>query len=178
MAIEVRRLRPSDDRASFRSGDADLDSFFHKHAGKNQFALHIGTTYVALEGDEVVGFVTVAASSLVIKDLPKKLAKGLPRYPLPVLRLARMAVRHDRQRGGIGSALMRHVFARAHQQARNTGCAFVVVDAKETAVTYYERWGFEPQPLLAGALDTRPFPTAMFLELGAIPDDGDDGLDD
>lgn len=47
--IEIRSLQINDDRKSFSSGDADLDRFFHKYAGQNQFRLHIGTTYVALD---------------------------------------------------------------------------------------------------------------------------------
>ena len=30
-----------------RGGDEDLDRFFRKYAGQNQFRLHVGTTYVA-----------------------------------------------------------------------------------------------------------------------------------
>ena len=45
--IDIRPLRRDDNRQAFSSGDADLDRFFHKYAGQNQFRLHIGTTYVA-----------------------------------------------------------------------------------------------------------------------------------
>jgi hypothetical protein len=37
--IEIRPLRPDDDRQAFSSGDADLDRFFRKYAGQNQFRL-------------------------------------------------------------------------------------------------------------------------------------------
>ena len=51
MAIEVRPLRETDNRATFRSGDPDLDHFFARYAGQNQFRHHTGTTYVAVEAD-------------------------------------------------------------------------------------------------------------------------------
>lgn len=35
--IEIRALREDDDRSQFHSGDPDLDRFFHKFAGQNQF---------------------------------------------------------------------------------------------------------------------------------------------
>lgn len=171
MAITVRQLRELDDRSVFRSGHEDLDRFFQRFAGQNQFRLHIGTTYVALDdAGVIVGFVTVASCSVEMKDLPKKLAKKLPTYPIPALRLARMAVADGQQRQGVGSMLMKAVFLLARDQARKTGCAFVVVDAKKGAETYYERWGFEPIPVLAGAIDARPSPLSMFLELGALPE--------
>jgi predicted N-acetyltransferase YhbS len=171
MPVTVRQLREGDDRTPFRSGHEDPDKFFRRFAGQNQFRLHIGTTYVALDNaGAIVGFVTVASCSIEAKDLPKKLAKKLPMYPIPALRLARMAVAEGQQRHGVGSMLMKAVFLLAHDQARKTGCAFVVVDAKKGAETYYQRWGFEALPVLAGHIDARPVPIPMFLELGAIPE--------
>ena len=49
--MEIRALREEDDRAAFRSGDPDLDRFLHRYAGQNQFRHHVGTTYVAVEGE-------------------------------------------------------------------------------------------------------------------------------
>lgn len=175
MPIRVRQLREADDRRAFRSGHDDLDRFFQRFAGQNQFRLHIGTTYVAVDdAGTIVGFVTVASCSIEVKDLPKKLAKKLPSYPIPALRLARMAVAEGQQRRGIGAMLMKAVFLLARDQARKSGCAFVVVDAKQGAESYYERWGFEAHPVLAGELDARPAPLPMFLELGAIPESTDE----
>lgn len=170
VALVIRQLRESDVRSTFRSGQSDLDRFFLEFAGQNQFRLHIGATYVAVEDDVIVGFATVASCSIEIKGLPKKLAKGLPRYPMPALRLVRMAVAEGRQRGGVGSELMRAVFLIALDQKRRTGCAFVVVDAKQSAVPFYARFGFEPMSAVAGELEARPTPQPMFLEIGAIPD--------
>jgi hypothetical protein len=48
--IEIRALRKSDDRSSFCSGNIELDRFFQRFAGQNQFQHHIGTTYVAIVG--------------------------------------------------------------------------------------------------------------------------------
>jgi hypothetical protein len=89
--IEIRTLRPGDDRTAFRSGDPDLDRFFHQFAGQNQFRHHLGVTYVAVDDARVLGFATVAAAQLEIDDLPLAVRRKLPRYPLPVLRLARLA---------------------------------------------------------------------------------------
>jgi len=170
MAIAVRSLRESDDRSRFRSGHIDLDLFFLRYAGQNQFKLHIGTTYVAVDDrGAIAGFATVASCSIEVVHVPKKLARRLPSYPIPALRLARMAVAEGQQRAGIGSLLMKAVFVLAHGQARRAGCAFVVVDAKPGAETYYQRWGFEALPTEAGELAAKPTPRAMFLELGAIP---------
>jgi hypothetical protein len=71
--IKVRKLEPTDDRSDFRSGNPDLDRFFIHYAGQNQFRHHIGTTYIAVEGDRILGFVTVAPSQIEIDGLPRAL---------------------------------------------------------------------------------------------------------
>lgn len=170
MIVSVRRLRSSDDRSAFRSGQVDLDRFFGRFAGQNQFRHHLGTTYVAVDEDErIVGFATVSASQLEIDKLPLARVKRLPKYPLPVLRLARLATHEAFHGTGIGSELLRAVFVLAHHMARDYGCVGILVDAKAEAVSYYERFGFFELSALRGELGDRPAPTIMFLELGAIP---------
>lgn len=169
MALEIRRLLLEDDRTSFRSGNIDLDRFFQRYAGQNQFRHHIGTTYVAVDGSTILGFATVAPSEIAVAVLPTSRRKRLPQYPLPVLRLARLAVDERAQGRGVGSALLRAVFLLTHRMAEDFGCIGVVVDAKPEAVSFYERLGFIPLGISAGALGDRPEPQPMFLELGAIP---------
>lgn len=169
MAIAIRRLRPDDDRSAFHSGNIELDRFFQRFAGQNQFRHHVGTTYVAIEDDVILGYATVAPSEIAVDGLPESRRKRLPRYPLPVLRLARLAT-HESARGhGIGSTLLKAVFTLAHQMADDLGCVGVVVDAKPEAMAFYEKLGFVPLEVRAGQLGDRPEPLPMFLELGAIP---------
>ena len=50
-----------------------------------------------------------------MKDLPKTIRKRLPNYPLPALRLARLAVAASAQGQGIGKQLLKAVFRIAHR---------------------------------------------------------------
>lgn len=166
--IEIRPLRPSDDRSGFCSGDPDLDRFFLRYAGQNQFRHHIGTTYVAVDDGTIKGFATIAASSIEIEHLPSPRKSKLPQYPLPVLRLARLAVDRSARGQGIGKALLRTVLAVASEMSRTVGCIGVVVDAKPDAAAFYARFGFEGIEVVAGALADRPLPVSMFLPIGTI----------
>ena len=169
MSIAVRQLRPENDRSSFHSGNIDLDRFFQKFAGQNQFRHHIGTSYVAVEGELVLGFATVAPSEIDVAHIPASRRKRLPKYPMPVLRLARLAV-DERARGrGVGRVLLKAVFVLAMQMSRDYGCVGVVVDAKTGAESFYQRYGFTEFRSLTGQLGDRPQPQPMHLELGAIP---------
>jgi GNAT superfamily N-acetyltransferase len=168
VAIEVRPLRETDDRGSFQSGSEQLDLFFRRYAGQNQFRHHIGTTYVAVEGEAILGFATVAVGHIEIANLPPSLKKKLPDYPLPILRLARLAVDRNGQNSGVGDHLMRAVFSVAVELRDNLGCVGVVVDAKPGAESYYSRYGFVELEVIEGVLEERPIPKPMFLPVSAI----------
>jgi GNAT superfamily N-acetyltransferase len=166
--MEIRPLRQTDDRTDFRSGDEDLDRFFARYSGQNQFRHHIGTTYVAVEGPRVLGYATVAPGQVEGEGLPAGQRRRLPAYPLPVLRLARLAVDQGAQGESVGRALLAHVLRLALRMAVDYGCVGVVVDAKPGAVGFYERFGFTTIEVVAGARESRPQPTALFLPLDLV----------
>lgn len=166
MKVRVRRLEPEDDRSAFRSGNADLDRFFIRYAGQNQFRHHIGVSYVAIdETDRIVGFATVAASELSPVELPSSKRKRLPHYPLPALRLARLAVDQRATGRGVGRLLLDSTLALAERLAVTVGCVGLIVDSKPEAVAFYEALGFIRLEAVAGLLGDRPEPVPMFLEL-------------
>ena len=166
--IRIRLLEPRDDRSGFRSGNIDLDRFFLRYAGQNQFRHHIGTTYVAVQGDRIAGFVTVSSGEMVAESLPKAARRRLPSYPLPVLRIARLAVDERFQGLGVGRLLLRAMLELALELRDRIGCIGVVVDSKPDAVPFYSTLGFETMELVKGALGDRPEPIDMFLPIQQI----------
>jgi GNAT superfamily N-acetyltransferase len=165
--VRVRRL-DRDDRSGFRSGNIDLDRFFQRYAGQNQFRHHIGTTYVAVQSDHITGFVTVSSGEMVAEKLAKNLRRRLPVYPLPILRLARLAVDEHFQGHGIGRLLLRAMLELALEMRDRVGCIGVVVDAKPDAIAFYSALGFKPIGLVSGALGDRPEPVVTFLPISQI----------
>lgn len=167
-AVEIRPLARDDDRSDLSCGHADLDRFFEHYAGQNQFKLHLAVTYVAVVDERIVGFATIAPSSLERVSVPSaRLRKRLPSYPLPVLRLARLGVDVRAQGLGIGRALLRHVLGLSLEQRDRLGCVGVVTDAKPGAVAFYESLGFQPlEGVREGLLVSEPLP--MFLGMAAI----------
>jgi len=166
--IEIRALRAHDHRAPFRSGDADLDRFFQQFAGQNQFRHHLGVTYVAVDDQKILGFATVAAAHVEIDELPAAARRRLPQYPLPVLRLPRLAVAQSAQGQGLGLQLLRFVLRLALQMADDYGCVGVVVDARPDAVAFYTKYGFLAIEPVEGGSDARPAPTPLFLSTRTI----------
>jgi GNAT superfamily N-acetyltransferase len=111
----------------------------------------------------------VAAGHIEIEQLPKSKRKKLPHYPLPILRLARLAVDRSAQGRGLGKLLLRAVFQIARDMADSIGCVGVVLDAKPDAVAFYERYGFEKFDVIEGNLGSRPEPQPLFLPIRSIP---------
>ncbi|MFN2114275.1 MAG: GNAT family N-acetyltransferase, partial [Anaerolineae bacterium] len=132
-----------------------------------QFRHHIGVTCVAADGDDILGFLTVSPASLDVEEMPG--GRGMPPYPVPVLRIARLAVDEHHAGRGLGKALLRFSIELAERMRYVLGCVGLVVDAKAEMVAYYERLGFEPIDALEGATLQRPAPKPVFLALGAVP---------
>ena len=134
---EIRLLLPGDYREGFTSKDEALDRYLRLYAGQNQFRHRIGVNYVAIMEGRVTGYASVSPANIEFERLPPTLAKRLPRYPLPVLRLARLATDRRVRGQGVGLELLRYVFGLAHQMSGEFGCVGVLVDAKAPAVAFY-----------------------------------------
>ncbi len=122
------------------------------------------------DDQRILRFATVAAAHVEIDGLPAGARKKLPRYPLPVLRLARLAVHQSAQGHGLGLQLLRFVLQLVVRMADDHGCVGVVVDAKPDAVEFYAKYGFVPVDAVESASDARPAPIPMFLSTRAIKD--------
>jgi GNAT superfamily N-acetyltransferase len=166
--IVVRPLARADDRSGFACGNIELDRFFQRYAGQNQFRHHIGATHVAVDGDRILGFVTVSPGELAADALAFEIRKRLPDYPLPILRISRLAVDARVQGRGVGKLLLRFAFRLALELRERFGCVGVVVDAKADAVDFYHKLGFRPLTAMQGTLGDRPEPLPMFLALRGI----------
>jgi len=73
--------------------------------------------------------------------------KGLGRYPIPVVLLARLAVDRTEQSKGLGRALLKHALLQAISASEVVGCRALLIHAKdEAARDYYRQFGFESSP--------------------------------
>ena len=133
-------------KASLKKFDCNigvLNEFLSKYAQKND-ALGIGKTFVALnEKDEVAGYFTLATAQISFESIPTEFRGKLPKYPIPALRIARLAVDKDFQGKGVGKWLLSQAFIKAVQVAEVTGLYFIIVDAKESSKSFYEHYGFQ-----------------------------------
>jgi len=79
--------------------------------------------------------------------LPERLRQRLPRYPVPVVLLGRLAVVESRQGKGLGSILLADALQRVAQASQVMAVYAVVVDAlNDRAAQFYQQVGFIPFP--------------------------------
>jgi ribosomal protein S18 acetylase RimI-like enzyme len=166
--ISIRILKKSDNRSFFSSGEIELDYYFQKFAGQNQFKHFVGSTYIATDNVNIFGFVTVSAGSLMRDDLPLLIQKKFPLYPLPILHISRIGVDMKYQNQGIGKELMMVSFRLAIEQKERVGCIGVGVDAKIDAVEFYKKLGFVELEVKRGLSRTHPLPIPMFMVIQTI----------
>lgn len=130
---------------SFECGVPTLDEGLRRYARQSE-KTDSCLTYVAHVGGEVVGYHAIVVGSVERASAPSALTRRMPRYPVPVILLARLAVDRRYQRHGLGRGLLRDALTRALNAADIVAAKAVVVDAKEGAVDFYLRYGFTPFP--------------------------------
>jgi len=142
----IRKLTPSDAVQSFDCGDAALNSFLHRFALVSQQS-NSAQTYVCDHGGSVVGFYSLAVGSVDPAAAAPRVIKGVPRHPVPVMILARLAVDLAHQRVGLGRALLKDALRRTAQAADIAGIRALLVHAKdERVLKWYLSFDFEPSP--------------------------------
>jgi GNAT superfamily N-acetyltransferase len=156
-------MRAEDAQSSFTCGVHPLDDFFTRHAWANM-KRGLGRTWVlrgkpATEEPAVLGFYTLSMAAVDASRLRPHLGGGLPRYPLPVALLGRLAVHVQARGGGVGKLLLRDALLRVLAASEHVACVGVLVDAKEElAAAWYKRLGFV-------VLAEEGWPRPMFLSL-------------
>lgn len=143
----VRRLEATDNLDDFDCGVVGLNEWLRQFALSDQRA-GASVTYVLNRGTQVVGFYTLAPTSIEPARATQRLGAGLPRdRPIPAILLARLGLDLSEQGRGLGSELLRDALARCAAAAEEIGGRAVLVHAKdEAAGRFYRRWGFRELP--------------------------------
>lgn len=159
-----------DAASGFSCGIPELDHFFQAQAGQNQ-RRDISRTWVLPRPEgasglpNVIGFYTLTLGSLERETLPHSIKKRLPRYPLPVVIVGRLAVHTLARKRGYGGQLLHDAHLRALTVNAQGGCVAVVVDAKDAeAQSFYQRYGY--MPLLQQ--EHAPWPRRLYLPVATL----------
>jgi GNAT superfamily N-acetyltransferase len=140
--LRIVKLQRTHATEEFTCGQPELDRFLACHALQAQQA-HSSQTYVGVSGAKIVGFYSIVVGEVQHADAPEPVVKGMPRHPIPILVLARLAVHSEWQGRGIGAGLLHDALARTLQVADIVGVRALVVHAKDDdAASFYRHFGF------------------------------------
>nr|WP_256871714.1 GNAT family N-acetyltransferase [Nostoc sp. TCL26-01] len=144
--LYIAKLTKSHNLKNFDCGNFDLNNYLSKYALKNQQS-DSSTTYIACSDDNVIGYYTLTVASVIQENAPPRISKGLPKYPIPVALLARLAVSKEFQKKGIGRGLLKNCLIRVNEAADLIGIRALLVHAKDEKVRdWYQQFDFEPSP--------------------------------
>ena len=143
---KIEPLGKQHDRAAFSCGIPALDVYLQQRA-RQDMEHHLAAIFILTpDSQTVVGFYTLSAHSILAAELPEESTKKLPRFPLPVTLLGRMAVSRSLQGHRLGEFLLMHALERAWLGSQQVASWAIVVDAKEGARDFYLKHEFIPFP--------------------------------
>ncbi len=128
----------------FDCGDDDLNRYLRQFADQHR-RRGVSRTYIAYplsDPSRVIGYITIAAGSVAYEAAVSD--ESLPRLPIPVLHIGRLAVATEYQGHKlIGPGLLAEAFSIALRLSDAAGCYALDVIAKtDRAARFYERQGF------------------------------------
>lgn len=142
----IQKLSAEHGLNDFDCGRDELNLFLKKYALVNQRA-ESSQTYIACIKKQVAAYYSLTVGSILRSEAPERIKKGLPKYPIPVMILARMAVDQQHQGRGLGKALLKDALLRTANAADIAGIRALLVHAKdEEAKAFYEYFNFDPSP--------------------------------
>jgi GNAT superfamily N-acetyltransferase len=142
----LEALAANHNRKDFACNEPELDEYLRQFARQHAKS-NISRTYVAAAGSRILGYYSISMGAIQRDNLPPSRQARLPNFPLPIARLARLAVDRRVQRQRLGEILLMDALYRCYQLSQQIGMMGVVVDAKhERAKHFYQRYEFEEFP--------------------------------
>jgi GNAT superfamily N-acetyltransferase len=161
------RIEAEDAPSGFSCGKHPLDDYFARHASADDRA-GISCAYVLRrtarhppEMPRVLGFYTLGMALAESPLVAAMLETMLPRYPVPVVLISRLAVDARAQRRRVGELLLVDALRRALAAAGSAGCTGILADALDDgAAAFYAKYDFV-------TVSAEAWPHRMFLPIEA-----------
>ena len=132
------------DRTGFQCGVEALDRYLKKQA-KQDIKRRISRVFVATKPDNpkaVMGYYTLSTLSIELNQLPEKLARKLPKHPVPAALIGRLATCKVARGQGVGKLLLADAIQRTLAVSDQITIYAMVVDAiNDNAKGFYEQFG-------------------------------------
>ncbi len=131
----------------FDCGKPALNDWLIRYAGQAQSS-GSAKTYVVTNEARVAGYFSLTVGQADSLTVPERVRKGMGRFPIPVVILARLAVALQDQGRGIGVSMLVDAIRRTLSIADQAGVrALLTHPIDDEASRFYQRFGFEASPM-------------------------------
>lgn len=136
------------ERGSFDCGREELNRFIRQSAARHRQAGISKTMILPTDGEQgeridICAYYTLSHTEIKRETLPALLAKKLPRYPVPVMLIAQLAVNKEVQGQGLGKVTLIRALKHCLEINVHLPSYAVVVDALDEVVeAFYVQYGF------------------------------------
>lgn len=153
--MRVERLGDHHEVGNFSCGVKDLDDWLSVHALDNQ-RRDLSRTFLLLDdADHVAGYYALTMGGVRKESLPTRYGRGLPKFDIGMVLLARFAIAEERQGQGLGRDLLIEAIERAADAGTHVAARFIAVDPiDEAARAFYAKFGFR---LVEGDVEGRMY---------------------
>ena len=145
--ILVKKLDLSDNLSCFKCDQDDrlgCDDFIHKEDEAKLFQKERqGITYLFSYDGNIIGYVTLAMSSISSKRMDKWSKELISLKFYPSLLIGRLAVGNNWRRKGVGKYLCDWCLGVAMALSEKVGCRYVIVETDQNNVNFYENCDFQ-----------------------------------
>jgi ribosomal protein S18 acetylase RimI-like enzyme len=139
--LDIRRHH----RDNFECGEPTLERYLRELAAQHQRD-GIATTHVLVDAADaacILGYCSLAAAQMNLLELQPADRERLRGYPVPAVRIGRLAVSREDQGKGHGALLLGHATNCSMQLRTQLGVRVLLVDAlNEKAAAFYRQYGF------------------------------------
>lgn len=150
--LDISTLTPSNFKRitkGFSSTNDLLNDYLSKFAYNHCVKNGISKTFVLLENEIIVSYITLTIDMIAITDQDDSyniyktycdLSDGF-KYPIPAIKIARLATDRNHSKKGFASILFKYSEVKAYITQGHEGCRLITIDAEKEAVSFYEKMG-------------------------------------
>jgi len=142
-SLQVVPITKQHVRNHFDCGNPVLNEYLSKYARQNH-ENNMAKAFVAVGDDlQVLAYYCVSTASIEFEELPEKLKKNLPKYPVPAALIGKLACDLSMKGRGLGARLLIDALQRIVVSANELAIKVIIVDAiDDEAQRFYQHYGF------------------------------------
>ena len=144
-SLIIEPLAEHHSRGAFCCDNEIIDSFMNQRALKDHNDNKVRVRVAVENGSPIVlGFYSLSLKTLAAKSIQGRIGNKFGKWPIPAVYLSMIATDKNKQKMGIGSTMMYHVFRRTLEIADIAGTACLALEAvDEEKASWYESLSFK-----------------------------------